>query len=453
MVGEPIIRQEIIQKLKLSPQLFKAIHILELTLPELKELLEQEFQENPLIEIEDKNKETIPEDYLEEDDWSDYFAKERDSNVEDLEKKRAYRESLITKSPTLQEELLHQFRLNDITEEEYAIGEAIIGNIDDDGYLSVPLEEIAKDLNKDIKEVERILYLVQNLYPPGVGARDIRECLLIQLKRKNETDTIAFKILENYFPEFKSKKYEKIIKELKITPEELKEAIKHISKLDPKPGKLLSSEKPTYVIPELVLEETEEGKLLVKLNNEYIPSIRINQYYLKLLKDPHTPEEAKKYLQDNLSKGEWLIKAIAQRQETILKTAQYIIDVQEDFFKKGKEYLKPLTLTQVAEKIGIDESTVSRTINGKYIETPLGIFELKDFFKKAIKKEKEVISVEFLKSKIEDLIKNEDPNNPLSDQEIAEKLKEEGITVARRTVTKYREELNILPSHLRKQKF
>lgn len=452
MAIEPNLRQEIIQKLKLSPQLFKAIHILELTLPELKELLEQEFQENPLIEVEDKQKESLPEDLLEEENWSDYFEGEKDPNLEELEKKRTYRESLITKSPSLQEELLHQLRLNNVTEEEYSIGEMIIGNIDDDGYLSISLEEIAKDLNKEIKEVERILYIIQTLYPPGIGARDLRECLLLQLKRRNETDSIAFKIVDNFFSELKFKKYDKIIKELNITTEELKKAVQYISKLDPKPGKLISSEKPMYVLPELVLEETEEGKFIVKLNHEHIPSIRINQYYLKLLKDSHTPEEAKKYIQEKLSAGEWLIKAIAQRQETILKTAQYIVDVQEEFFKKGKGNLKPLTLTQVAEKLGIDESTVSRTINGKYLETPFGIFELKDFFTKAVKGEKQ-ISIEVLKTKISELIKSEDPHHPLSDQEIVEKLKIEGINVARRTVTKYREELNILPSHLRKQKF
>ncbi|MCM8784025.1 MAG: RNA polymerase factor sigma-54 [Candidatus Omnitrophica bacterium] len=452
MAGEPNLRQEIIQKLKLSPQMFKAIHILELTLPELRELLEQEFQENPLIEIEDKDRDNSVVQEEIEDDWSDYFEGEKDPNVKELEKKRAYRESLVTTPPNLQEDLLHQLRINDISEEEYIVGETIIGNIDEDGYLSVPLEEIAKDVNKEITEVEKILSLIQTFYPPGVGARDLRECLLLQLKRKNETETLAFKIVENHFLELETKKYDKIIKELGITSEELKNAAQHIAKLDPKPGRAISSKPPIYVLPDLILEETEEGKYLVRLNNEYIPSIRINQYYTKLIKDPHTPEDAKKYIQDKLSAGEWLIKAIHQRHETILKIAQYIIDVQKEFFEKGKGNLKPLILAQVAEKIGVDESTVSRTINGKYIDTPMGIFELKDFFTKAVKGETGNISIDSLKSKIADLIKSEDPHHPLSDQDLVDKLKEEGINIARRTVTKYREELNILPSHLRKQK-
>ncbi|MCM8766316.1 MAG: RNA polymerase factor sigma-54 [Candidatus Omnitrophica bacterium] len=453
MVAEPNLRQEIIQKLKLSPRLFKAIHILELTLPELRELLEQEFEENPLIEVEDKIiKDEPPAQEEPEEDWSEYFAGEREPNLKELEKRRAYQESLITKAPTLQEELLHQLRLNDISEEEYQIGETIIGNIDDDGYLGISVEEIAKDLNKEINAIEKILSLIQTFYPAGVGARDLRECLLLQLKRRNETDSLAFKIVENHFLDLENKRYEKIIKELHITPEELKAVNQQLAKLDPKPGRAISNERPVYVLPDLVLEETEEGRYIVKLNNEYIPSIRINQYYLKLLKDTHTPEEAKRYIQEKLSAGEWLIKAIHQRQETILKIAQYIVDFQKEFFAEGKGHLKPLTLAHISEKIGLDESTVSRTINGKYIETPWGIFELKDFFTKAVKGEGKEISIDFLKVKISELIKGEDPKHPFSDQEIVDKLKAEGINIARRTVTKYREELNILPSHLRKQK-
>ncbi|MFN7169643.1 MAG: RNA polymerase factor sigma-54, partial [Candidatus Omnitrophota bacterium] len=385
-------------------------------------------------------------------DWSEYFAGERDPNVKELEKRRAYQESLITKPPTLQEELLHQLRLNDISEEEYQIGETIIGNIDDDGYLTVPLEEIARDLHKEIGKVEKILSLIQTFYPPGVGARDLRECLLLQLKRRNGTDPLTLKVVENYFLDLENKRYEKIIKELNITPEELKAVNQHLAKLDPKPGRAVSSERPVYVLPDLILEETEEGNYTVRINNEYLPTIRINQYYLKLLKDAHTPEDAKRYIQEKLSAGEWLIKAIRQRQETILKIAQYIIDFQKEFFVHGKGHLKPLTLAHISEKMGLDESTVSRTVNGKYIETPIGIFELKDFFTKAVKGEDKGVSIDFLKLKISELIKSEDPKHPFSDQEIVDKLKEEGINIARRTVTKYREELNILPSHLRKQK-
>ncbi len=455
MATGPKLQQEIVQKLKLSPQMFQAIHILELTLPELRELLEQEFQENPLIELEDKPKKEDPSSQEDtgEEDWSDYFAKEEEPNKEELERKRAYRESLITKPPTLQDELLHQLRLNNISAEEEAIGEIIIGNIDDDGYLTIPLNEIAQGLNKPIAEAEKILTLIQTFYPAGVGARDIKECLLLQLKRKDKMDPLAFKVVETHLQEFESKKYDRICKDLNITTDALKEVGKTLAELEPKPGRAISSERPIYVLPDLNLEQTDDGKYIVSLNNDYQPTIRINQYYTRLLKDPHTPDDAKKYIQDKLAAGEWLIRAINQRQETVLKIAQYIVDVQKEFFEEGKGHLRPLILAQVSEKIGVDESTVSRTINGKYIQTHMGIFELKDFFSKAVKKEEgQDVSIDFLKSEIAELIKTEDQINPLTDQDIVDKLKTEGISIARRTVTKYREELNILPSYLRKKK-
>jgi len=455
MAIEPSLRQEIVQKLKLSPQMFQAIHILELTLPELRGLLEQEFQENPLIEVEEKLKkeESSPEEETPEEDWSDYFAKEDEPNKEEVEKKRAYRESLITTPPTLQDELLHQLRLDSISEEEYLIGETIIGNINADGYLTANLAEIAQSLNKEIAEVEKILSLIQTFYPAGIGARDIKECLILQLKRKGHTNSSALRVVETHFQELETKKYDKICKDLAITMEELKEVTKQLSELDPKPGQVISSEQPVYVLPDLSLEQAEDGNYIVSLNNEYTPTLRINQYYSRLLKDPNTPEDAKQYIREKLAAGEWLIKAINQRQETILKIAQYIIDVQKEFFAEGKGHLKPLILAQVAEKIGVDQSTVSRTINGKYIQTHMGIFELKDFFTKAVKKEEgHTVSADFLKSKISDLVKSEDDRHPLTDQDIVEKLKTEGINIARRTITKYREELNILPSYLRKEK-
>jgi RNA polymerase sigma-54 factor len=457
MALEQRLRQEIVQKLKLSPQMFQAIHILELTLPELRNLLEKEFEENPLIEIEEKiGKDETPEteESSPQEDWSDYFAKEEDPNKEELEKKRAYRESLITKPPTLEDELLHQLRLNTASEDEYLIGEAIIGNINEDGYLTVSLDEIARSLNKNTEEAERILSIIQNnFFPSGIGARDIRECLLLQLQRQGKKDCLSYKVVTSHLQEFETKKYDKICKELHTNPEELKQVVKELSELDPKPGRAIDSEQPIYVVPDLNLEQDDNGNYIVSINNEYLPTLKINQYYTNLLKDPHTPEDAKKYIREKLASGEWLMKVVGQRQETITKIAQYIIDVQKEFFEKGKGFLKSLILAQVAEKIGVDESTVSRTVNGKYIQTHMGIFELKDFFTKAIQKtEGETISADLLKSRIVAIIESENHLHPLTDQEILEKLQAEDINIARRTVAKYREELNILPSHLRREK-
>ncbi|MCX5657463.1 MAG: RNA polymerase factor sigma-54 [Candidatus Omnitrophica bacterium] len=456
MALETRLRQEIVQKLKLSPQMYQSIHVLELTLPELRELLQHEFQENPLIEVEEKTKKEEPPEEKEknpEENISEYLSDGNESNREERQKKRDYRESLITRPPNLIEELLHQLRLNDISEEQYSIGETIIGNINEDGYLTISVDEIAQSLNKDKLAIEMVLSMVQDLLPAGVGARDVKECLLIQLRKKNKGDSIAYRVIENHLTELETQKYDKICRDLNIHMDELKAVLKEISALDPKPGKVIDGENPVYVMPDLILEQDENGNFTANLSNDYLPDIRINKYYSHLLKDTHTPDDAKKYIQEKMTSAEWIIKVIKQRQETITKIAQYIVDVQKDFFEEGKGHLKPLSLSQVAEKIGVDKSTVSRTVNGKYIDTHMGIFELKSLFSTTVHKDEgESISADVLNLKISELIKSEDRHNPLTDQDIYDKLRAEGINIARRTVTKYREELNILSSHLRKEK-
>jgi len=442
----PRLEQHLALKLKLLPQFWQLLNLLQVPITELKEKLEEEFEENPLLEIEEEKVPEIPDEEKFEFQEDNIWEKRSEKFGQEDAKKRAHIESLVTKPETLQEHLLKQLHMQRISVNNLLIGEEIIGNLNPNGYLEIALLEIAEKLKVSNKKCEQILKIVQDLEPAGIGARDLKECLTIQLARKGLKEKIFQQIIERFLEELATHNYKKIEKELKITDKKMEEFLKMLKSLDPKPGRNYTSAFPNYAIPEVFLDIAPDGKYQIRTNKRDIPKIRINKQYLKILKDPSTPEETKRYLKDKLKTTKELIQAMEQRGKTIIKITDFIINHQKEFFKKGKAGLKPLTLNRVSESTGLDESTISRTVNGKYIDTPSGIFELRDFFSSNVKG----ISSKLIKEKIKDIVVAEDSKKPLSDNKITQLLKEDGITIARRTVAKYRERLKILPTKLRR---
>ena len=442
----PRLEQRLALKLKLLPQFWQLLNLLQVPITELKERLEEEFEENPLLEIEEEKEPDIPDEENFEFQEDNVWEKRSEKFSQEDVKKREYLEGLVTKPETLQEHLLKQLHMQKIDAKDLSIGKEIIGNLDSNGYLKIALEEIAEKLKISKKRVEKILKIVQDFEPTGIGARDVKECLTIQLKKKGLTEDIFQEIIERFLEELATHNYKKIEKELKITGKKMEEFLKILKSLDPKPGRNYSNIFPNYAIPEVFLDITSDGKHTLRTNKKDIPKIRINKQYLKILKDPQTPIETKRYLKDKLKTTKELIQAMDQRGKTIIKIADFIIGYQKDFFKEGKSGLKPLTLNRVSENTGLDESTISRTVNGKYIDTPSGIFELRDFFSSNVRG----VSSKLIKEKIKDIIVTEDLKKPLSDNKIVEILSKEKIYVARRTVAKYREKLKILSTKLRR---
>lgn len=447
---KPQLSPKLIHKLRLTPQLKQAIHILQLNVMELRELAEQEFEQNPLLEIEEPfaNEDLDMEEILDQDELSYYMPKKSDPNIKDKQDKQEYLKSLATTSETLQENLIHQLHLNISNQKKMKIGEQIVGNINEDGYLEKSLKEIAKENNYKEEKINEVLKIIQDFYPPGVGARNLKECLLIQLKLKGYSkEDVAYKIVESHLEDLEKGNYKKISKKLNLDEENIKNILKEIAYLEPKCGREFKTEKAGYVYPDLVLKENENG-YEVEHKNDFLPTLNISSYYKKLIKDKNTSLKTRRYLKKKLTSALWLIDAINQRQNTILKVTQCIVDYQKEFIEEGEGHLKPLILKEVAEDIGMSESTVSRATTGKYLQTPHGVMELKEFFSRKVKN----TSADKIKALIKSFIKKEDSKNPLSDSQIKKLLKHEGIDIARRTVAKYRDSMKILPSHLRRGK-
>ncbi|MDP8234282.1 MAG: RNA polymerase factor sigma-54 [Candidatus Saelkia tenebricola] len=444
----PRLEQRFQLRLKLLPQFWQLLNMLQLPITQLKEKLEAEFEENPLLEIEQTETEPpIPDEEQFEFEEENAWEKRKERFTSDDEKKRTYLEDLVTKPETLHEHLIKQLHLQSLNTNTFLIGEEIIGNIDDNGYLKIDLNELAEKFKISVKKIEKILNLIQQFDPIGVGARNLKECLVIQLNARKLKDKIFEQIVEGFLEELASHDYETIEKKLKISDQKMTKFLEILKTLDPKPGRNYTQMFPRYAIPELFLEINPEGIQVLKINEKDIPKIKINQHYLKLLKDPATPSDTKKYLREKMKTTKELIQALAQRNSTILKIATFITEYQKDFFTSGKSGLKPLTLRVVSESTGLDESTISRAVNGKYMETPHGIIELREFFSSQVKG----ISSKVIKEKIKDILVDENPKKPLSDNKISELLKKQGTEVARRTVAKYREEMKILPAKLRRK--
>lgn len=446
------------QQLVMTPRLQQALRLLQLPTLELEQELKAEMQSNPLLEFEEDDEE--PDRQQKEggdepqagnlDSWSDVFSDGFEMQYKEQEE---LPEEFVERVPISRlsagENLLRQLRMSATDPQLLAIGEYIIGSLDDRGFLTIGLDEIRNVFQVSEGRALAALRLVQSLDPPGIAARDLPECLLLQLTARGEEDTLVARIIREHFQELMQRKYQEIARKLKLTVEEVQETARSIAELDPKPGLELSSEEPQYIIPDLVVEEVD-GEYVIYLNDRHLPRLRIAENYKEYLGS--ASKETKEYVQGKLNQAQWLIRTVEQRRATMVKVMAAIIEEQREFFDKGPQALRPLTLQQVASKIGMHESTVSRVTNNKTVQTPRGIFRLKYFFSSALNTEDgDEISAKAAKSRIQEIVAKEDIRRPLSDQKIADILREEGLMIARRTVAKYREQLGVLPARLRKQ--
>jgi len=465
------------QQLIMTPQLQQAIKLLQLSRLELLETISQELETNPLldeqpgdegdneIDFSEAGKEdfidTTPEVRIDDDlsrkdqdmDWDSYLSEYNTGWAETPHENRDLPvfENINASRTDLHSHLMWQLNLSDLTEKQREIGVEIIGNIDDDGYLKASIEELAKLTGYPEEEVLNTLSIIQNFDPSGVGARDIRECLLVQARFQNLAGTIVEKIILNHLENLENKRYDKIAKGLSVPMDEVLSAVSVIGSFEPKPGRLYNDDETIYVSPDIYVFKVGDDYEIV-LNEDGMPKLRINNYYKEILSNKNSiGKETREYIQDKLKSAAWLIKSIHQRQRTIYKVTESIVQFQRNFFEKGVTHLKPLVLRDVAEHIQMHESTISRVTTNKYVHTPQGVFELKYFFNSAINSmEGDSIASESVKEHIRNIVKGEDKSNPYSDQEIAEMLKGSNIDVARRTVAKYRETMGILPSRKRR---
>jgi RNA polymerase sigma-54 factor len=467
------------QQLIMTPQLQQAIKLLQLSRLELLETIHQELEINPMLEEMqeeggeeggesangiDKTKEPaeefkevqVLESMRQDFDWESYLD-EYNTGTPVLFETDPNRESpsydhRLTLPDTLQEHLVWQLRLSDMTEGEKEISMVIFGNLNGDGYLDASLEEIAAMAEVSVTEVEQVLAKVQVFDPVGVAARNLRECLLIQAKGLDLDDDLVVSIIEHHLHYLENKNLQGLVRALKRTPEEVKCAIDLILGLNPRPGSAFSEESVNYISPDIYVFKVDND-FVILLNEDGMPKLRVSSYYKEALsRDAVLPTDAKDFIHNKLRSAAWLIKSIHQRQRTLYKVGQSIVKLQREFFEKGVAFLRPMVLRDVAEDVGMHESTISRVTSNKYMDTPHGIFELKYFFNSSINSFLgEAVASESVKERIRQLIKGEDSSKPYSDQEIVDLLEGENIRIARRTVAKYREMLSILPSSKRRK--
>jgi RNA polymerase sigma-54 factor len=426
-------------------------------------MLRQELSINPMLEevetleTEEPDAPTTEEPVKEKKeeekiDWDEYLGEESEFYQPRIREKEERLEISSSYEKSLYDHLIEQLSFCKITEEEYQIGEFIIGNIDDNGFLTISLEEVCSTLKCSPEQATKVLQLIQSFDPPGIGSRDLKEVLLLQLKEKGLEGSLAYKIVQEHLTELNKKSPSQLAKILEVSLEKIEEALEVIKSLSPQPtlGKFTIGAQ--AIVPDLIVEKIN-GEFVVYHNDKYVPHLRVSPAYKDLLKkDNHSSEETKTYIKEKLDQARWLINAINQRRSTMVKVMQAIIEHQKEFFETGHSSLKPLIMEEIANKIGMHVATVSRVSNDKYVQTPYGVFEIRHFFDSGLTKDSgEEMSKRTLKEKIEQMIKNEDPLNPLSDQAIFRLLQKEGINLARRTVTKYREELKILPARFRKR--
>jgi len=462
------------QQLIMTPQLQQAIKLLQLSRLELLETINQELEANPLLEevqeevSEAEKPETaseesfqeveISEKMREDFDWESYLE-EYNTSTPVLVEKDPNREwpsydHKLTLPASLENHLNWQLRLSDMTEAEKEIGSYIIGNLNRDGYLEATLEEIASMGEVSVDEVEPVLAKIQVFDPIGVAARDLRECLLIQARNLELQDDLVVRIIEQHLHYLESKNYQALVRSVKRSPDEVKQAIEVILSLDPRPGSAFSDESVQYISPDVYVLKID-GEFVILLNEDGMPKLKVSSYYKDALsKDAELGSEAKDYIQTKLRSAAWLIKSIHQRQRTLYKVTQSIIRLQQEFFERGVANLRPMVLRDVAEDVGMHESTISRVTSNKYMHTSHGIFELKYFFNSSINSVLgEAVASESVKDRIRQIVREEDTSKPFSDKEIVSILKKENVDIARRTVAKYREMLGILPSNKRKKSF
>lgn len=467
------------QHLRMTPQLQQAIKLLQLSRLELEGAIRKELDENPVLEefqdvadddnVKPEAQQEAPEDNAEaqasadprtqeEFEWENYLDtsyKPPQGPVGGTDEIMNY-ENLISTTTSLHDHLMWQMGLGGFNEDEQHILAILISYVDDDGYVKTPLEEIAAEENVSVQDLAETLPFLQEFDPAGVGARDLKECLLIQAKHIEEDTNDLVRLINDHIKDLEKKNYTGIAKTMNLPMEDVVEMCKIIFSMDPKPGRVYMPQDTQFVTPDVYVYKVGD-EYMVALNEDGLPRLRISNLYKNILKgDQQTSNQAnaQNYIQDKLRSAVWLIKSIQQRQRTIYKVTESIVKHQSDFFEKGPGFIKPMILRDIANDIGMHESTVSRVTTNKYVHTPRGIFELKYFFNSGISKtDGDSLASESVKLKIKNLVGEEDPKNPLSDQKIVELLKKDGIQIARRTVAKYRDMLKILPSSKRKKLF
>lgn len=472
------------QQLVMTPQLQQAIKLLQLSRMELVDVVTEELAENPLLEEGGEIKEEVDEGVanLEGDavslteaapeqevkaesegmndiDWQTYLegyslnSSDTRNSYEDHEDRPSF-ESLLTRQESLKDHLMWQLNLSTFTADERLAAAEIIGNLDDIGYLHASLEEMAENSESGLEVFESALKRVQQFDPAGVAGKNLQECLLLQLERLELSDSLAATILRDFIGELEGRKYQVIAKALKVSLDDVLNASKMIAELDPRPGRAYNEEDVHYISPDIFVHKVGD-EYVVTQNDDGLPNLRINSFYRKALTDSKTVDKkAGEYIQEKMRSAVWLIKSIHQRQRTIYKVTKSIVKFQRDFFDHGIEYLKPLVLRDVADDIEMHESTVSRVTTNKYVQTPQGLYELKYFFNSGINtSDGDAIASESVKSRIKEIVAEENPKKPYSDQKIVALLAEHNIDIARRTVTKYREMLGLGSSTERKRLF
>jgi len=468
------------QRVVMTPLLQQAIQLLQLSTLELQEVVQKELLENPLLEEvapetennpdapaspEAQTATTTPAEPPPVDAPTSTTERQTDDLPFDLtavmfddheerslvaqeDREDLPFENIVRSVNSLTDHLDEQLRFTAEDPLIRRIGAEIIGNLDEDGYLRAEIAEIATRCETTVEEVEKVLAFVQAFDPAGVAARSIQECLLIQLKADPNPDPVSVEIVQDHFDELSRRRYPDIARAMKLPLDRVMESVEEIMGLEPKPGRRFGGGDSRYIVPDVVVHKMG-SEYVVVLNEDGIPRLRVNSLYRSLLRS--NGDEARAYVEQKLRSAVWLIKSVDQRQRTLRKVTQSIVKFQRDFLDKGLPYLRPLSLRDVGEDIGMHESTISRVTTNKYVETPQGLFELKFFFHSGIASgDGEMVSSVSVKKMIQDLLANEDPAKPLSDQEVAQILKGRGLTIARRTVAKYREELGILPSHQRR---
>jgi RNA polymerase sigma-54 factor len=467
--------QGLTQQMIITPQMQQALEMLQLCTFELEHYLEQQLAENPLLEevpSQDQEPDALPTAEVQGDaepennesernideeieslmaSYADYSYEGRDFSVSDEDGKRGFIENTAAEPESMSQDLMGQLSLSTENATDYRIGEWIISEINERGYFSSSIEAGSQHLSVEPEEIERVLKIIQTFAPIGIGARDLRDCLLIQIEALHRDKPLLKKIVQDHLELLAKKQYPKIARILRISVQQVQELGTTIASLEPIPGRYFSGRETIYVTPDVIVKKVD-GEYVVYMNDDGLPKLRISAFYRNLLNSPNGNPRTKEYIRDKLRSARWLVRNIQQRKDTIQNVAQNIVDVQKEFLDKGIAYLRPLILKEIAERIGMHESTVSRVTTNKYIETPRGIFQLKYFFSSGIASSHgEAASSKSVKEVIRTLIENEDKRNPLSDQKTVALLSGRGFTIARRTAAKYREELGILPSKYRRE--
>ncbi|NLY71934.1 MAG: RNA polymerase factor sigma-54 [Clostridiales bacterium] len=459
------------QKLVMTPELIQAIQILQFNTQELDSFVPEQLLTNPILEKEEKiDTDDREEDILKESsakieelerDWAEYF---KDTDLDDISYKQHYQssfdpdkeeftyEQFVSSEITLTDHLFNQLQYVELKPACKEVVKYLIEALDENGYLTSSVEEVAEVFGIGTDKVLEALEILQGFEPVGVGARNLKECLLIQMVNNGDDRPEVRQIIENHLEDIAQNRLSNIAKAVGITIKEVQEISDIIKKYEPKPGRQFgSSIDNRYIIPDVTVEKID-GEYIIIVNDSSAPRLNINRYYRKMLKEADKESSTSKFLTSKLNSALWLIKSIEQRRQTIYNVVDAVVRYQLDFFEKGPKHLKTLTLKQIADEVGIHESTVSRSINGKYMQTPRGLFEIKYFFTSGVTAScGSGIASESIKTHIWEMVQKEDPKAPLSDQAIAKKLAEMGIDISRRTVAKYRDEMNLPSSSKRKR--